>query len=243
MDDAQATVRQLGARRHAITIGWRTVLFLVLTLGFPFVTLGLAWLTDCRRTSGACGAVALISGLYLKPLIMLAYMAAIIRPSWRRARSIGLHPAWALLLPFLILASAPMLLLIGTHWSVGFVWGAMSRPPLPFSAMLALLLMAWLAVMPSCGWGHPPLWRVEKIAWIVVGAAAVLAMVPFVIAVLQVTSTPPAGDVAAFARRMRLQLTVASVNAWAGPASLLAATALIATASLRRRRAAQVPPA
>jgi len=68
--------KPLSARRYAISIAWRLALFVALILGFPLVTYAVVRLSNCRSVGGACEAVALLSGIYLKPLIILLIAAA-----------------------------------------------------------------------------------------------------------------------------------------------------------------------
>ena len=124
----------------------RTTVFVAATIGFPFIVLGLGWMTGCRSVAGSCGAVALIAGLYLKPVILLLYMIFLVRPAWRRLRTLGEVRAIALLLPLLVLADALLLMLVGAHWSVPFSMGVMGPVARPYASGVALLLMILFSV-------------------------------------------------------------------------------------------------
>lgn len=129
----------------------RTALFLAAVIGFPFIVWGVGWLTGCRSVSGSCGAVALVAGIYLKPVIILLFMLFLVRPAWRRLRSLGEPRAIALLLPLLVLGDGMLFMAIGAHWSVFFSTGLMGPLAPPFPAGVALLLMILFSVSRPAG--------------------------------------------------------------------------------------------
>ncbi len=230
--------KPLSARRYAISIAWRLALFVALILGFPLVTYAVVRLSNCRSVGGACGAVALLSGIYLKPLIILLIASAIIRPSWRRARAIGRHPAWTLLLPLLVLASGPFLMLVGTHWSVGFVLGAANRVPPPYHFLLAVLLMAWLTTHPAAP-ATPAFAALRRLAWTFIALATATAVSGLALQVAWYASMQPPVQPAQVLQLSRAMALLAATNAYAGPLAILAALVLILLAWHARRQAAR----
>jgi hypothetical protein len=75
-------------RKLAIRVG----IFLALTLGFPFIVYGLVVATGASRVTGAVGALAVVAGVYLKPVIIGVFLISLVMPCWRRMRSLGLQP-------------------------------------------------------------------------------------------------------------------------------------------------------
>jgi hypothetical protein len=103
-------------RKAAVRIG----IFLVLTLGFPFIVYGLIVATGARSIGGASGALAVVAGIYLTPVIVGAFILSMILPCWRRMRSLGLPSWWGLIIPLLFLMDGAALILIGAHWASRF---------------------------------------------------------------------------------------------------------------------------
>ena len=69
--------------------GWRVGIFLALTIGFPFIVYGLIVATGARGIGGASGAVAIVAGVYLKPVIILGFVISLLSPCWARMRNLG----------------------------------------------------------------------------------------------------------------------------------------------------------
>jgi hypothetical protein len=122
-------------RKLAIRVG----IFLALTLGFPFIVYGLVIATGASRVAGAAGALAVVAGVYLKPVIIGVFLISLVMPCWRRMRSLGLPAYWGLIVPILIAADATYLLVLGTHWGVAFSLGIW-RITAPFYALAALVM-------------------------------------------------------------------------------------------------------
>lgn len=131
-------------RQSAIRIG----AFLALTLGFPFIVYGLILVTGAYGP--ASGALAVVAGMYLRPIIVAAFLISMIGPCWRRMRSLALPAWWGLLVPLLFAADAMYLTLAGAHWGVAFSLGAiyLSAPVYAFTALVLVAAM-WLGLRPS----------------------------------------------------------------------------------------------
>jgi len=133
-------------RKFAIRVG----IFLTLTLGFPFIVYGLVVATGANRIGGAGGALAVVAGIYLKPVIIVAFLLSLILPCWRRMRSLGLPAYWGLIVPILFAADATYFMVLGAHWGVSFSLGIwrVNAPLFAISALFIGIAMAY-AVSPS----------------------------------------------------------------------------------------------
>jgi hypothetical protein len=160
-------------------VGLRVAIFAALTIGFPFIVYGLILATNARSVGGASGALAAVAGIYLKPVIIVAFLISLIGPCWRRTRSLGLPAFWGLLVPFLFLMDGTYLLVVGTHWGTAFALGiwAVSAPLFAMTALVVLVAMAF-AAPPSDHVASSDLFR--KVSWI----CAILAVLLVVIALL-----------------------------------------------------------
>jgi hypothetical protein len=125
--------------------GWRVGIFLALTIGFPFIVYGLIVATGARGIGGASGAVAIVAGVYLKPVIILGFVISLLSPCWARMRSLGFPGIVGLLVPLLFLLDWPFLMTAGAHWGVGFSLGIL-RINLPFFAITALAMLVAMSI-------------------------------------------------------------------------------------------------
>lgn len=142
----------MSGSQFGVKAGLRVAIFLALTLGFPFIVYGLVVATGARGVGGASGALAVVAGIYLKPLIVLVFLLSLISPCWKRMRTLGLPAALGLLVPFLFLLDAMYLTLVGTHWGVAFSLGVWTvKAPLFAMTGLAMLLAMTLASPPPDG--------------------------------------------------------------------------------------------
>lgn len=128
----------------AVKAGIRFGVFAALTLGFPFIVHGLLLVANTRSVAGASGALAVLAGLFLKPVIVLGFLLALIGPCWWRMRSLGMPGYVGLLPPLLMLMDAPFLVLAGAHWGMGFSLGIMrvSAPILALTGFAMLVAMS-----------------------------------------------------------------------------------------------------
>jgi hypothetical protein len=141
----------------------RLVLLAVLTAGFPFLVYGLIVATNARSVGGAAGAVAVVAGVYLKPIIFGAFLIAMLSPCWRRMRSLGLPAYWGLFVPFLFLMDGAFFIVAGAHWGVGFSLGIL-HVGVPYYAITAVVLIGAMSMaFPPSGDGAQGLERFGRI--------------------------------------------------------------------------------
>jgi hypothetical protein len=162
--------------QFGVKAGWRVGIFVALTIGFPFIVYGLVLVTGARSVGGAVGALAVVAGVFLKPVFLLGFVISLCSPCWQRMRSLGFPGFLGLLAPLLFLFDWPYLLVAGTHWGVGFSLGILKlNAPLFAITALAMLIAMALASPPD---DELPSQR------IVVRICGVLAIVLFAIALL-----------------------------------------------------------
>jgi hypothetical protein len=160
-------------------VGLRVAIFTGLTVGFPFIVYGLVLATNARSVGGASGALAVMAGIFLKPVIILGFLLSLIGPCWSRMRSLGLPAFWGLLVPLLFLMDGMFLLVVGAHWGVGFSLGILYvNAPLFAMTALAMLLAMGVASPPSDDIGSSETFR--RLGWI----CAILAIMLIVIALM-----------------------------------------------------------
>ncbi|OJF90574.1 hypothetical protein AX760_08165 [Pararhizobium antarcticum] len=135
-------------------------ILVAITLAFPFFVYGLVKLSGAQSVGGASGALTLVLGLYLKPLIYLAFTYSTGRISLGRARTIGISPMIGLSVPILVLADLPFGTTFGSFWAVGFSLGILSTP-FPASLIAAVILATTLSLLPE---NHEPMTgRLERL--------------------------------------------------------------------------------
>lgn len=136
--------------QFGVKAGWRVGIFLALTIGFPFIVYGLIVATGAQRVGGAAGAVAVVAGVFLKPVIILGFVISLLSPCWQRMRSLGFPGFIGLLAPFLFLLDWPYFLVAGAHWGVGFSLGILKlNAPLFAITALAMLIAMSVASPPD----------------------------------------------------------------------------------------------
>jgi hypothetical protein len=168
----------MSGSQFGVKAGLRVGIFLALTIGFPFIVYGLIVATGARGVGGASGALAVVAGVYLKPIFIVAFLISLLSPCWRRMRSLGLPGFVGLLAPFLFLMDWPYLLIVGTHWGVAFslgIWKASA----PLYAMIALAMLVAMVVASPSDDGSPGE-RFGLVGWI----CGILAILLVVVALL-----------------------------------------------------------
>lgn len=138
--------RWISGGQYARRLGMLFATLVAITVGFPFFVYGMIELSGARSVGGASGALALVLGLYLKPLIYLAFACSTVRISLGRARTIGISPMIGLSVPILVLADLPFGTTFGSFWAVGFSMGILSTP-FPASLIAAVILAATLSLL------------------------------------------------------------------------------------------------
>jgi hypothetical protein len=166
----------MSGSQFGVKAGWRVGIFLALTIGFPFIVYGLILATGAGRVGGASGALAVVAGVFVKPVIILGFVISLLSPCWQRMRSLGLPGFVGLLPPFLFLLDWPYFLVAGAHWGVAFSLGILKLNA-PLFALTALAMLIAMALASPPDDGSPS----QRMAGRICG---VLAIVLFVIALL-----------------------------------------------------------
>jgi hypothetical protein len=137
--------RAISRHRYVIGLAIRIAALAALTAGFPYLVYLVAS-TAGRGVSGAGGAIALVMGIYLKPLIYILFALSLLRPTARRAGTLGMSLVVGPVLALAIVGDLAFGTLFFNHWSVGFVAGAM-RLPFPWLLTAALVAILTLAIL------------------------------------------------------------------------------------------------
>lgn len=138
--------RWISGAQYARALAIRFGIFVAITLGFPFFVYGVIQMSGAQGTGGASGALALVLGLYLKPVIYLVLAYSMLRISLGRARSIGISPLIGLCVPLLVLADLAFGITFGSFWAVGFSLGILSMP-VPASLPAAVITASTLSLL------------------------------------------------------------------------------------------------
>lgn len=152
----------------------RVVIYAALTAGFPFITVGFIKAMGSPG-GGASGALAAVLGLYLKPLIHIAFALSLTRISVRRMRDIGGSAALALIVPFLVFADLGFGIAFGAFWGTTFALGILAMPK-PWFLMTALACVIALSLAPS---DSGPRAQLRGARGVEILAAALLAIVAY----------------------------------------------------------------
>lgn len=162
----------MSGSQFGVKAGWRVGIFLALTIGFPFIVYGLIVATGARGVGGASGALAVVAGIYLKPVIILGFVISLLSPCWQRMRSLGFSGFAGLLVPLLFLLDWPFLMIAGAHWGVGFSLGIL-RVNLPWFAMTALAMLVAMSMASPPDDSSPS----QRVAMRICGILAILLAV------------------------------------------------------------------
>jgi len=131
--------------QFGVKVGWRVGIFLALTVGFPFIFLGLTG----GGPVGSVGVFVVIASVFLKPIILLVFAISLVSPCWQRMRSLGFPVFFGLLVPLLFLLDWPYLLFAGAHWGAGLSVG-FPKFNAPLFAITALaMLIAMVLASPA----------------------------------------------------------------------------------------------
>jgi hypothetical protein len=166
----------MSGSQFGVKAGWRVGIFVALTIGFPLIVYGLIVATGARGVGGASGALAVVAGVFLKPVIILGFVISLLSPCWQRMRSLGFPGFIGLLAPFLFLLDWPYFLVAGAHWGVGFSLGIL-KLKVPVFAITALAMLIAMGVASPPDDSSPS----QRMAGRIGGT---LAIVLFVIALL-----------------------------------------------------------
>ncbi|HRD74920.1 MAG TPA: hypothetical protein PK264_03125 [Hyphomicrobiaceae bacterium] len=131
-----------GKFRFRIALSVGALIAFILT--FPFMLALLVDASGCRRGGGgACGAVAVVIGMFGKPLGVLILGLVMICFMLSRARAIGLGFGWAAATLAWFLAALPLLVMVGNFWGANFGLGLVYAT----FPTLILFLVVWIAFL------------------------------------------------------------------------------------------------
>jgi hypothetical protein len=180
--------RTISWQRYSVGIAIRILLLAALTAGFPFLVYYVAT-TAGRGVSGAGGAIALVMGVYLKPLIYLLFALSMVRPAARRAGTLGMSLIVGPLMGLVILADLAFGTLFFNHWSAAFSLGFVGpmRMPIPWLLAAALVALITLAVLAERDDGLPARERFGIAYPIWLGLAALAALHGFALVMMSLS--------------------------------------------------------
>lgn len=108
---------------------------------FPMLLYGAVSASNCKGVGGACGAVAVVFGLFGRLLLVAIFAIVMGILVWRRARGASLSGLWAFPVLVWILASLPFLQGVNNFWGANFSAGLLYiAPPLMLVAMIVLVV-------------------------------------------------------------------------------------------------------
>lgn len=145
---------------------------IVLTLGFPFFLQAVVAATGCAAGGGgACGAVAVIVGMYVKPPLVYIIVIGIGVAMIRRMLSLNLGFGWWVATFFWLLTSSGLFISLGNFWGANFAMGLIG-----IGQVLTLFLVAFSVFLSfdleSSGWAND---QFTKLCWIAAGVSALHA--------------------------------------------------------------------
>ncbi|HET7715690.1 MAG TPA: hypothetical protein VFK86_08690 [Bauldia sp.] len=170
-------MRPLSGGRFAVTVGWRLAAFVALSLAGPWLAATIQSATACTETEGACAAISVATGTLLRPLILILLALLLLRPCWRRMRTLGMWGIAGWLVPALLLLDWRTLTVFGpTYVPVSFGLGLLNSG-FPFFTVLALLIILLMILARPAGGQGDSLWRrhgiVGQLGWL----AALVAVI------------------------------------------------------------------
>lgn len=144
---------------------------IVLTLSFPFFLQGVVAATGCSASGGACGAVAAIVGMYVKPPLVFVIVIGIGVAMIRRMLSLELGYGWWIATFCWLLASSGIFISLGNFWGANFAMGLMG-----IGQVFTLFLVAFTVFLSfdleSSGWAND---QITRLGWIAAGVSALHA--------------------------------------------------------------------
>lgn len=132
----------------------RWIGILALTIGFiaifPYLIIAIVSQSGCRGVGGACGAVTLMAGLYLRFPVIAVLVIALGHACFRRVRYLHLGWPWVLFSCVMLIGAMPFLLAARNFWAASFALGIIEfSPVLPAGGLL--LVLALLSLLPDHG--------------------------------------------------------------------------------------------
>ena len=190
-------MRPLNGGRFAVTVSWRLAAFVGLSLAGPWIATTVQAATQCTGTEGACAGISVATGALLRPLILILLALALLRPCWRRMRTLGMWGIAGWLVPALLLLDWRTLTAFGLNYvPVSFGLGLLNSG-FPFFTVLALLIVGLLILARSPEGTGDSLWRrhgiVGQLGWLAALVAVVAGAVSTALYVLLAQSIATVG--------------------------------------------------
>jgi hypothetical protein len=135
---------ELSGSRFGRQAAVRAAVFLVLMFGIPLVLYGLDAAHGSEVTLN--GAIRLTTATPVGFYLFVIFILSMIRPSWRRIRSLGLPGYWGLIVPLLLFADIPYFLTARSEGAFGFSISTLDgRVPLYLLIALGIVVAMILA--------------------------------------------------------------------------------------------------
>jgi len=216
-------MRPLGGGRFAVTVGWRLAAFIGLSLAGPWIATSIQEATACTQTEGSCAAISVATGTLLRPLILVLLALLLLRPCWRRMRTLGMWGIAGWLIPALLLLDWRTLTAFGLKYvPVSFGLGLLNSG-FPFFTLLALLIVLLLVIARAPAGPGESLWRrhgiVGQLGWLaalVTVAAAAVSTVLYLLWVQSIATVGMGSPLFAQAAQAGRIATIAALIAMAG---------------------------
>jgi hypothetical protein len=191
------TMRRLSGGRFAVTVVWRLIAFVALSVAGPWIATTIQQATDCTGTDGACAAISVGTGTLLRPLILFLLALALLRPCWRRMRAVGMWGIAGLAVPVLLLLDWRTLTAFGLNFIPVNPAAGLLRSGFPFFTALALLIVLLLVVARTSLGRGDSLWRrggiVGGLGWLATLVAIVAGAVSTTLYLLYIRDMATAG--------------------------------------------------
>jgi hypothetical protein len=194
----ETAMHSLSGGRFAVTIIWRLAAFVALSLAGPWIARTIQTAADCTNAAeGSCAAISVGTGALLRPLILILLALALVRPSWRRMKAVGMWGVAGLLVPILLLLDWRSLTAFGLNYiPVNFGLGLLNSG-FPFFTTLALLVVLLLIVARSRVGGGDSLFRrhgvIGGLGWLATLVAAAAGSVATALYLMWAQSVATAG--------------------------------------------------
>lgn len=153
------------ARKFTLRWSLIIVLLILFIIAFPYILPPLVRASGCEGIGGACGAAAMVFGIYLRMPVVIGVGVYLAILTWKRSRIVGAYP-WAFMFVLLMyLASLPFLFAFTNFWATSFALGIVAiGGPLQALAMLLVTLGA-LSCLPESEGAGPGTPRICTLAF------------------------------------------------------------------------------
>ncbi len=177
---------RIDAGAYARSMGIRFATVVVLTIAFPWLTLGAIEATGARLASETAGAIALMFGIFVKPIIYGVFLLSCIGISIRRAKTIGLDAKIGWSIPLLVFAEWHFGVALGSFWATPFAMGVLSLQPPVYLCLAAMTTITLSLLADREEWpdeatrGLYTLWVILLTTGAMIGTIFALPGLPFV---------------------------------------------------------------